>query len=65
MDGFNPEGLPEKETTRNYFGHTLSVPSGQTEYVPLDFSVKNERLYWGHYNNPGRFHRTRKVTGYA
>ena len=31
MDGFNPEGLPEKETTRNYYGHTLSVPSGQTE----------------------------------
>ena len=56
MDGFNPEGLPEKETTRNYYGHTLSVPSGQTEYVPLDFSVKNERLYWGYYNNPGSRH---------
>lgn len=56
MDGFNPEGLPEKETTRNSYGHILSVPSGQTEYVPLDFSIKNERLYWGYYNDPGSRH---------
>lgn len=56
MDGFKPEGLPESETSRNYYGHTLSVPSGQTEYLPLDFSVKNERLYWGYYNDPGSRH---------
>jgi len=56
MDGFNPERLPECETIRNYFGHNLSVPSGQTEYVPLDFSVRNERLYWGYYNDPGSRH---------
>lgn len=56
MDGFNPEGLPDKETTRNYFGHTLSVPSGRAEYLPLDFSVKNQRRYWGYYNDPGSRH---------
>lgn len=56
MDGFNPEGLPEKEGSRNYFGHTLSVPSGRSEYLPLDFSVKNQRRYWGYYNDPGSRH---------
>lgn len=56
LDGFNSEGLPEHEMTRNYFGHTLSVPSEQTEYLPLDFSIKNERLYWGYYNDPGSRH---------
>lgn len=56
LDGFNPEGLPEKETSRNYFGHTLSVPSGRADYLPLDFSVKNQRRYWGYYNDPGSRH---------
>lgn len=71
LEGFNPEGLPEHETTRNYYGHTLSVPSGRTEYLPLDFSVKNERLYWGYYNDPGSRHdqsrdmlREERVVGY-
>lgn len=56
LDGFKSEGLPEKETSRNYFGHTLSVPSGRVEYLPLDYSVKNQRRYWGYYNNPGSRH---------
>ena len=56
LEGFKSEGLPEKETSRNYFGHTLSVPSGRVEYLPLDYSVKNQRRYWGYYNNPGSRH---------
>lgn len=56
MDGFKTDGLPERETIREYFGHTLSVPSARAEYLPLDFTVKNERLYWGYYNDPGSRH---------
>lgn len=56
MDGFKPDGLPEKETFRDYYGHTLSVPSAQAEYLPLNFSVKNQRRYWGYYNDPGSRH---------
>lgn len=56
LEGFKSEGLPEKETSRNYFGHTLSVPSGRVEYLPLDYLVKNQRRYWGYYNNPGSRH---------
>ncbi len=56
LEGFKSEGLPEKETSRNYFGHTLPVPSGRVEYLPLDYSVKNQRRYWGYYNNPGSRH---------
>lgn len=56
MEGFNPEGLPAKEGTRNYYGHTLPVPSGRAEYLPLDYSIENQRRYWGYYNNPGSRH---------
>ncbi len=56
MEGFKSDGLPDKETTKEYYGHTLSVPSARAEYLPLDFSVKNRRLYWGYYNDPGSRH---------
>lgn len=56
LEGFNPEGLPESESTRNYYGHTLSVPSGRAEYLPLDYSLPNQRRYWGYYNDPGSRH---------
>ena len=56
LTGFKPEGMPETETTKDYYGHTLSVPSGRSEYLPLDLSVKNQRRYWGYYNNPGSRH---------
>lgn len=56
LEGFKPDGLPEKETTKEYYGHTLSVPSARAEYLPIDFSVKNQRRYWGYYNDPGSRH---------
>lgn len=56
LEGFNPEGLPESESTRNYYGHTLSVPSGRAEYLPLDYSLPKQRRYWGYYNDPGSRH---------
>ena len=56
LNGFKPDSLPETETTRNYYGHTLSVPSGRSEYLPLDLTIKNQRRYWGYYNNPGSRH---------
>ena len=56
LNGFIPDGLPETETTKIYYGHTLSVPSGRSEYLPLDVSKKNQRRYWGYYNNPGSRH---------
>lgn len=56
MDGYKPDGLPEKETSKDYYGHTLSVPSARAEYLPIDFSEKNQRRYWGYYNDPGSRH---------
>lgn len=56
LDGFDPTGLPEAETTRNYYGNTMAVPSARTEYLPLDYSVRNRRRYWGYYNDPGTRH---------
>lgn len=56
LDGFKPDGLPEDETTTNYFGSTKTVPSARSEYLPLDYSVQNQRRYWGYYNDPGNRH---------
>lgn len=56
LEKFNPQGLPEKETTRVYCGNTLAVPSARSEYLPLDYSLKNQRRYWGYYNDPGTRH---------
>lgn len=56
LEGFDPTGLPEAETTRNYYGNTMAVPSARTEYLPLDYSVRNRRRYWGYYNDPGTRH---------
>lgn len=56
MDGFVPDGLPGGETKIEYYGHPKSVPSARAEYLPLDFSVRNRRLYWGYYNDPGSRH---------
>lgn len=56
MEGFVPDGLPEGETEREYYGHTMSVPSARAEYLPLDFSIRNQRRYWGYYNDPGSRH---------
>lgn len=56
LDGFDPKGLPEAETTRSYYGNTMAVPSARAEYLPLDYSVRNRRRYWGYYNDPGTRH---------
>ena len=53
LNGFKSDGLPETETTREYYGYLLTVPSGRSEYIPLDLNMKNQRRYWGYYNNPG------------
>lgn len=71
LENFSPKGLPEGETTKNYYGNTMAVPSARTEYLPLDYSRKNRRRYWGYYNDPGTRHDQSKnmlkeeiVTGY-
>lgn len=53
LQGFDPNGLPEEEGTYTDCGATFPLPSTRSEYLPLDFSIPNERLYWGYYNNPG------------
>ncbi len=56
LEGFSPIGLPESETTKNYFGNTMAVPSARSEYLPLDYSIQNQCRYWGYYNDPGTRH---------
>lgn len=56
LPGFDPKGLPDKDGTYSDCGATFLKPSARTDYIPLDFAVKNERLYWGYYNNPGNRH---------
>ena len=56
LQGFSPTGLPEKEGTLKTYGATFLKPSARADYLPLDFAVPNERLYWGYYNDPGNRH---------
>lgn len=56
LPGFEPKGKPAGESAYNDCGATFPKPSARAEYLPLDFSIRNERLYWGYYNNPGNRH---------
>jgi len=56
LEGFSPKGLPDKEGVRIDYGHAIAVPSARVDYLPLDFSVKNVRRYWGYFNDPGNRH---------
>jgi hypothetical protein len=56
LPGFLPEGFPRADTIKKYFGSTRPVPGARTEYLPLNFSTKNSRRYWGYYNDPGNRH---------
>ncbi|MEN6449678.1 MAG: hypothetical protein ABFC96_04225 [Thermoguttaceae bacterium] len=61
LSGFNPARLPEaslppKEQSYSEYGGTFLKPSARSEFLPLDFSVKSERVYWGYYNDPGNRH---------
>jgi hypothetical protein len=56
LPGFDPKGKPAGETTYIDCGATFPKPSARAEYLPLNFSTRNERLYWGYYNNPGNRH---------
>lgn len=53
LPGFNPEEFPKSDTTKIFYGSTQPVPGARTEFLPLDFSIKNSRRYWGYYNDPG------------
>ena len=53
LPGYHPEGKPAGDSTYRESGATFLKPGARTEYLPLDFSVPNVRLYWGYYNNPG------------
>ncbi|HVM47132.1 MAG TPA: hypothetical protein VMU04_03850 [Candidatus Acidoferrum sp.] len=56
LTGFSHKGLPDKEGVRKDSGHTIAVPSARADYLPLDFAVKNQRRYWGYFNDPGNRH---------
>lgn len=56
LPGFKPANFPKADTITKYYGSTQPVPGGREEFLPLDFSVKNQRNYWGYYNDPGNRH---------
>ena len=36
--------------------HVPQADAARSEFLPLNFDVKSERLYWGYYNDPGNRH---------
>jgi len=53
FEGFSPEGIHEDLATYNYYGSQQPVKIARSEFIPVDFSQKNRRRYWGIYNDPG------------
>jgi len=52
-EGFSVEGIPVDIATYKYYGSKQPVKIARNEFIPIDFSKPNKRLYWGIYNNPG------------
>jgi len=53
IEGFNPEGIPDDLAYFKYYGSTQPIKIARNEFLPVDFSKKYQRLYWGLYNDPG------------
>ena len=56
LSGFEPENFPKADTITKYYVSNQPIPGGRAEFLPVDFSVKNKRIYWGYYNDPGNRH---------
>ena len=56
LPGFQPENFPKEDTITKYYGSTQPLPGARAEFLPVDFSLKNKRVYWGYYNDPGNRH---------
>ncbi len=70
LNGFSPEGIPVDLSTFKSYGSNQPLKIARSEYIPVDFSQKNQRRYWGIYNDPGHRVNTKNmvleevVTGY-
>jgi hypothetical protein len=52
-EGFSPDGIPADNATYKSYGSNQPVKIARSEFIPVDFSQRNQRHYWGFYNNPG------------
>jgi len=53
LDGFSPAGIPSDLSTYKSYGSNQPLKIAGNEFVPVDFSQRNQRRYWGIYNDPG------------
>ena len=53
LPGFRSANFPQADTITKYYGGTVPVPGGRADFLPLNFAAKNQRNYWGYYNDPG------------
>ncbi len=53
LDSFSSEGIPADLSTYKSYGSDQPLKIARNEFVPVDFSQKNQRRYWGIYNDPG------------
>jgi len=53
LPGFRSENFPKADTITKYYGSTQPLPGGRADFLPLDFAAKNQRNYWGYFNDPG------------
>jgi hypothetical protein len=53
QNGFSTKDIPVDIATYKSYGSNQAVKIARNEFIPIDFSQKNQRRYWGIYNNPG------------
>lgn len=60
-EGFSAEGIPEETGIEKYWGSNQPVKVSRADYIPVSFSEKNNRRYWGFYHDPGNRVNTRDM----
>ncbi|SMO69589.1 alpha-amylase family protein [Solitalea koreensis] len=56
LDGFVAKGIRDDEKKVNSYGYNMELAGPLCDYLPLNFTIENQRRYWGYYNNPGGRH---------
>ena len=51
IEGYAAKGISVEEEKVNSYGYNMELPGARCDYLPLNFTVENQRRYWGYYNN--------------
>ena len=56
LPGFAKDSAQMEDGIQYSYSHRLPKKSARSEFLPISFNDKNQRRYWGYYNDPGSRH---------